>query len=97
MPTQPDDPLARQGRALAAVLLAVAVSLPIAAFIGGAMPLSYTGRALTYLALLLYVIVGAVVLFRTVAAAEHAPLSPARLGRWILSLWLWPLLLRGRR
>jgi hypothetical protein len=96
MPTPPHDPLARYGRPLAAVLLSVLASLPIAAMIGGLMPLDYTGRALTYLALLLYLIAGGVVLFRTVAAAEQQPLTPARIGMWMLSLWLWPLLLARR-
>lgn len=96
MPLQPNDPLARYGRPLAAVLLAVAASLFIAAMIGGLMPFDYTGRALTYLALLLYVIVGGVVIFRKVAAAEQQPLTPARLAKWIVTLWVWPLLLARR-
>jgi ABC-type enterochelin transport system permease subunit len=96
MPQPPNDPLARYGRPLAAVLLAVAASLFIAAMIGGLMPFDYTGRALTYLALVAYVIAGGVVVFRTVAAAEQQPLTPARIGKWILSLWIWPLLLARR-
>jgi hypothetical protein len=96
MPTSPHDPLARYGRPLVAVLLSVLASLPIAAMIGGLMPLGYTGRALTYLALLLYLIAGGVVLFRTVAAAEQQPLTAARIGMWMLSLWVWPLLLARR-
>lgn len=86
------DPL----KPLAAALIAVAISLFIAAFIGGSMPFEYTGRALTYLALLLYVIVGAFVVFRLVGAGEQS-LAPARLLKWTLSLWLWPLLALRRR
>ena len=46
--------------------------------------------------LLLYVIVGAVVLFARVARHETQPLSARRVALWFASLWLWPLLL-GRR
>ena len=45
------------------------------------------------LALLLYVVVGAGVLFAMVARHETRPLSGGRLLRWLASLWLWPLLL----
>jgi hypothetical protein len=90
------DPLTRYGKPLAAVLLAVALSLFIAAFIGGSLPLEYTGRALAYLGLVLYVIVGAFVVFRLVAEGEQT-LTPARLLKWTLSLWLWPLLALRRR
>jgi hypothetical protein len=89
------DPLARYGKPLAAVLIAVAISLVIAALIGGSMPLEYTGRALTYLALVVYVIVGAFVVFRLAAEGEQS-LAPARLLKWTLSVWLWPVLWRRR-
>lgn len=85
------DPLARYGKPLAAVLIAVAVSVFIAALIGGSLPLEYMGRALTYLALVLYIIVGAFVVFRLAAEGEQS-LTPARLVKWTVSLWLWPLL-----
>jgi hypothetical protein len=91
------DPLARYGRPLAAVLIAVALSLFIAALIGGSLPLEYTGRALVYLTLVLYVIVGAFVVFRLVAEGEQQALTPARLLKWTVSLWLWPLLALRRR
>jgi len=85
------DPLARYGKPLAAALIAVAISVPIAAFIGGSLPFEYTGRALSYIALLLYVIVGAFVVFRLVAEGEQS-LAPARVLMWTVSLWFWPLL-----
>jgi membrane protease YdiL (CAAX protease family) len=85
------DPLARYGKPLAAVLIAVLISVPIAAFIGGALPFEYTGRALAYLGLVLYVIVGAFIVFRLVRDAEQS-LAPARVLKWTVSLWLWPLL-----
>jgi membrane-associated protease RseP (regulator of RpoE activity) len=92
------DPLQKFAGPLVAVLLALAASVFIAALVGGAMPLEYTGRALVYLGLLLYVIAGAVVVFRLTAPAEQAAaLSAARVGKWVVSIWLWPLLLLGRR
>jgi hypothetical protein len=91
----PNDPLARYGKPLAAALIAVAISVFIAAFIGGSLPFEYTGRALSYLGLVLYVIVGAFVVFRLVAEAEQS-LTPARVLKWTVSLWLWPLLLAMR-
>ena len=94
MPTPPDDPFARYAPTLAAMLLAVVLNLVVAALIGGAMPFEYAGRAGAFIGLLLYVIAGGVVLFRRVAAAESGPLTPARVLRWALSMWLWPLLLR---
>jgi hypothetical protein len=94
MPNQ--DPLARYGRPLAAVLIAVALSLPIAALIGGSLPFEYTGRAMAYMGLVLYVIVGGFVVFRLAAEGEQS-LAPARLVKWTVSLWFWPLLVLLRR
>ncbi|MDZ7652147.1 MAG: hypothetical protein U5L03_06070 [Burkholderiaceae bacterium] len=93
-----DDPLIRLMRPLLGVLAATFINVVVAALIGGAMPLEYTGRAWTYTGLVLYVIVGAVVVFRLTAEAERE-FSPARVLKWALSIWLWPALLavsRGR-
>ncbi len=49
------------------------------------------------LALLLYVVVGAVVLFVKVARHETRPVSAGRVLTWFLSLWLWPVLLLAAR
>jgi hypothetical protein len=38
-----------------------------------------------------------VVLFAHVAPRETRRLNPARVARWFLSLWLWPLLLLSSR
>jgi hypothetical protein len=95
--TPPEDPLSRLAAPLAAVLLAVALSVFIAALIGGALPFDYTGRALAFMGLVLYVIVGAVLVFRAAAAGESGPFSAQRVGKWLVSLWLWPLLLLARR
>jgi hypothetical protein len=95
-----DDPLIRLLRPLSAVLLATALNVLVAAMIGGALPFEYSGRAWSYAGLLLYVLAGAVLLFRASGTAEAeagAPLSAARVGRWMVSIWLWPLLLAAAR
>jgi hypothetical protein len=93
-----NDPLTRIARPLAGVLIAVVVSLLIAAMIGGALPLDYAGRAWAYTGLMCYVIAGAVVVFRLASGGETQPLTPARILKWTLSVWAWPaLLLVSRR
>lgn len=92
------DPLWRLRHALAGVALALLASVLLAALAGRALGDlfgdSYGLRLSIYLALLLYVITGAVLLFVRVAQHETRPLSAARALRWLASLWLWPLLLR---
>jgi hypothetical protein len=99
-----NDPLWRLRHALAGIGLALACSVLIAAglgsVLGDALAGTYAWRAGVYATLLLYVLVGAVVLFIKVAQHETRPLNAARLARWVLSLWLWPALLwaaRGQR
>ena len=93
----PNDPLTRLARPLAAALIAVVISMVIAAFVGGAMPFDYEGRAWVYTGCVIYVVAGAVVVFRTVAGAEAPPLSAGYILKWTLSLWIWPALLPRRR
>lgn len=90
-PSPPQDPLERYGKPLVAVLIAVMLSLFVAALIGGNLPLEYKGRALAYVVLVLYVLVGGFVVFWMVADGEQS-LRPARLLMWIVSLWMWPVL-----
>ena len=97
-----EDPLYKLRHALAGVALALGASVFIAAlagaFIGDLVGDSYAARATAYGILLLYVVVGAVVLFIKVARHETRPLSPGRVGLWIASLWVWPaLMLLARR
>ncbi|MCC7151649.1 MAG: hypothetical protein IT501_06570 [Rubrivivax sp.] len=96
-----DDPLWRLRHALAGLALALLASVPMAAlagrWLGDAFGDSYHTRVAIYAALLAYVVAGAVTLFIRVAQHETRPLSAARVLRWLLSLWLWPLLLAGRR
>ncbi len=90
-----DDPLVRMMKPLAGVLLATLINVLLAALIGGALPFEYAGRAWSYTGLVLYVIVGAVVVFRATVAGERE-FSMARVAKWVLSIWLWPLLLLAR-
>jgi len=96
-----NDPLYRLRHALAGVALAVLLSVGLAAMLGAALGDALGGgyglRAGLYAALLLYVVIGAVVLFAKVAKHETRKLTPARVGLWLASLWLWPLLLARRR
>lgn len=94
------DPLMRLRHALAGIAVALLMSVMVAAllgrFLGDALGDSYSLRAGIYAGLLLYVLVGAVVLFVKVAKFETRRLSAARALLWLASLWLWPVLLLRR-
>lgn len=96
-----NDPLWRLRHALAGLCIAVALSVPAAAWIGQMLGDlfgdRYETRLAIYLGLLVHVLVGAGMLFHRVARHETQPLSAGRVARWFLSLWLWPLLLWPRR
>jgi len=96
-----DDPLYRLRHALAGVAIALFASVLLAAalgsLLGDALGGTYGWRVGVYSALLLYVVVGAGVLFAKVAQHETRPLTTARVGLWLASLWLWPALLFARR
>jgi hypothetical protein len=91
------DPLMRLRHALAGIAVALFLSVFVAAllgrWLGDAWGDSYALRAGIYSGLMLYVLVGAVVLFIKVAKFETRPLSLPRACLWLASLWLWPLLL----
>ncbi len=95
-----EDPLYKLRHAIAGVGLALLLSVLIAALLGrllgDAFGDSYALRAGLYAGLLLYVVIGAAVLFARVAVHEKRPLSGARVLLWLASLWLWPLLLLPR-
>ena len=101
--TYGNDPLWKLRLALAGVALALFLSVLAAAFAGSLLGDLFGGgyglRAGIYAGLLLYVVVGAGVLFAKVARHETRPLSMGRVGLWFVSLWVWPalLLLAGRR
>jgi len=92
-----EDPLWKMRHALAGVGIALVLSVLAAAFAGAALGDliggNYGSRVAVYGGLLLYVVVGAVVLFIKVAQHEARPLSFSRIATWFASLWLWPLLL----
>ena len=96
-----NDPLWKLRYALSGVGLALLVSVPLAAVLGSTlgdlMGGTYAWRAGIYAGLLLYVVAGAVALFVKVARHETRPLTLPRVGVWIASLWLWPLLLVAAR
>ena len=92
-----NDPLYKLRHALAGLALALLLSVLTAAlagrFLGDAVGGDYGTRVTVYGLLLLYVVVGAVVLFIRVARHETRPLCVGRVCTWFISLWLWPLLL----
>jgi general stress protein CsbA len=92
-----NDPLIKYGRSLAGVLIAVVISMLIAALIGGSLPLDYSGRAWVYTGLVVYVLAGGFVVFKLTAGAEQGGLSVGRILKWTASLWAWPLFLLRRR
>lgn len=91
-----NDPLWKLRHALAGVALALLLSVPLAALLGrlagDLLGDSYGMRVAVYGGLLLYVVVGAGVLFARVARHETRPLGLKRLALWLASLWLWPAL-----
>jgi hypothetical protein len=95
-----NDPLWRLRHALLGLLLALALSVPIAAllgrWIGDVLGGSYGWRAGTYALLLLHLVIGSAVLFVRVARHETRPLTLQRLLLWLASLWLWPALFLAR-
>ena len=91
------DPIERAVPALASALLAVVVSMPIAALIGGLIGIDYQTRAVIYVALLGWVVCGAIVLFIGTLRAPRQPLSLRLVLVWTASIWVWPLLWFGRR
>ena len=98
---QHNDPLWKLRHALAGLALALLLSVLAAALagrlLGDAFGGEYGARVTVYGVLLLYVLVGAVVLFIKVAQHETRPLTAGRVLTWFASLWLWPALLLARR
>jgi uncharacterized membrane-anchored protein len=92
-----NDPLWRLRHALGGMAIALFLSILIAAglgrVVGDLIADSYGLRVALYSGMLVYVVVGAALLFVRVAQHETRALSPARVLTWLASLWLWPLLL----
>lgn len=91
------DPLGRMGGTLVALLVAVVFSVMLSAWFASLVPGSYRTRALTYLLLMAWVLVGGALLFRATLQGESGRFTLGRLAKWMISIWLWPLLLIGRR
>jgi hypothetical protein len=91
------DPLAHLRGVLLAVLLAFLLSTFVAALIASHVPGSYMVRANAYLVLIVWTLTGSALLFRGAFQSEARPLGVRRLAVWVISIWLWPLLLSGRR
>jgi len=96
-----NDPLWRLRHAIAGVALALLLAVLLAALAGRLagefFDADYAVRVAIYGGLLLYASIGAAVLFVRVAQHEKRALSAARVGLWLASLWLWPLLLAAAR
>ena len=95
-----NDPLWKLRHALAGLALALLASVLLAAMVGAFLADlfgdSYGRRVAVYSGLLLYVLVGAGVLFVKVAQHETKPLTAGRVALWTASLWTWPLLFARR-
>jgi len=85
------DPLIRYGAPLAAVLLAVVLSIMVAALTAGQFDGDYSTRATIYTGLVLWVLVGAAVMFILAHRSEGGRLSPGRVLLWTATIWLWPV------
>jgi hypothetical protein len=92
-----DDPLLKYGSPLAAVLIAIIVSMMLAATVAGQLEADYQTRALVYAAAVLWVLAGAAVMFLLAHRGESGRLSVGRVLLWTISIWLWPLFLFWRR
>ncbi|MBA3253402.1 MAG: hypothetical protein M3496_13290, partial [Pseudomonadota bacterium] len=92
-----DDPLTRLGAPLAAVLIAFVLSVMVAAMVAGHMEGAYETRALVYTGFVLWVLLGAAVVFVIAHRGEAGRLSIGRVLLWAASIWLWPLFLLLRR
>lgn len=98
-----NDPLTQYGAPLAGVLIAVVLSIMVAAMAAGQLEGDYETRAFIYTGCVLWVLLGAAVMFmiahRGEGARESGRLSVARVLLWAATIWLWPvfLLLSRRR
>jgi cytochrome bd-type quinol oxidase subunit 2 len=92
-----DDPLLKYGSPLAGVLIAIIVSMMLAATIAGQLEGDYRTRAVVYTAAVLWVLAGGAVMFLLAYRGERGRLSVGRVLLWTISIWLWPLFLVLRR
>lgn len=97
----PNDPLKQYGVPLAGVLIAVVLSVLVAAMVAGQIGDTYQTRTFIYAGFVLWVLVGAAVMFVIAHRGEgdrSTRLTIARVLLWAASIWLWPVfLLLNRR
>ena len=92
-----DDPLARYGPPLAGVIIAAVLSILAAALVAGQVDGDYQQRALVYAGFVLWILLGAAVVFVIAHRGEAGRFSVSRVFLWAASIWLWPLFLLLRR
>jgi hypothetical protein len=86
-----DDPLLKFISPLAGVVLAVVLSVMVSATVAGQIGDDYDTRAWIYTIAVLWVLVGAVVVFMLTHRGETKVLSVGRVLLWTASIWLWPV------
>jgi hypothetical protein len=86
-----DDPLLKLISPLAGVVLAVVLSVMVSATIAGRIGDDYETRAWIYTIAVLWVLIGAVVVFMLAHRGETRTLSVGRVLLWTASIWLWPV------
>jgi uncharacterized membrane protein len=86
-----DDPLLKFISPLAGVVLAVLLSVMVSAMVAGHFGFDDTAPAEIYTASVLWVVVGAVVVFMLTHRGESKTLSVGRVLLWTASIWLWPV------
>ena len=78
------------GGELAGSCLAVIASVPVTAWLGSQFGDTYSMRVAIYGGLLLWVVVGAVIIF-LIPRGSAVRLTPGKIGLWFVSTWLWPI------
>lgn len=92
MSLPPRSPRPNPGPALLGAALAVILSVPLAAVVAAQLSDTYETRALVYTGFLLWAVVGAVVVFMRTYEGERGGMGAARVLKWMISIWLWPLI-----
>jgi len=88
---QENDPLVKYGAPLAGVLIALVLSVLVAAMVAAQIGDDYQTRVWVYAGFVLWVVIGAAVIFMLAYRSEAAPLSVSRVLLWTASIWLWPV------
>ncbi len=96
-----EDPLPALGAPLACALIAQVFSVMIAAVVASLAPGGYRVRSWVFLAGLLWSLAGTVLLLVRTAGGtprrEANAVAPGRIVLWLVSSWVWPVLVRWRR